>query len=490
MRLARAPGQGGPRPDGRAPGPAAPPSPAPPGGGTWSWLHGASVGETLSLLPLVGAPCSAAARPQAAGHLRHRHRGPDDGQAPAGQRPASLRPRRHARPSPAASWNHWKPYLGGIFVESELWPSLLAQGQGARPAAAWPCWARGLSDGQRLGLGQGPCRKTARAPVGRLSTYSPGPGRGRRAETARPRRVWAARWRGNSTCKQAAAPPPCDEAALTADPQGRDQVDRRAVVVAASTHPGEDESRSPRPLRALAKRPRPCSSWSRAIRRREAATLRTMLRGPRGPQDWRAVPSASASSATPRSIWPTPWASLGLFFRVAQVVLMGGGFGDGVGGHNPLEPARLGLPVVTGPDVANFRETYAGLLAGRLPQVTPHQAALNAALGRRSWPIPNAPRPWAKTAARYAQPIRRRPRPHSRPRSNPFCLRPRPKPHEGPSGEARHPALVVRAPGCARAGHPRPATPDLLDHGPPSRRGRSPRPRPSIPGVPVISIGN
>ena len=59
---------------------------------------------------------------------------------------------------------------------------------------------------------------------------------------------------------------------------------------------------------------------------------------------------------------------------------MGGGFGDGVGGHNPLEPARLGLPVVTGPDVANFRETYAGLLHAHAALMTPHQAALNAAL--------------------------------------------------------------------------------------------------------------
>ena len=71
---------------------------------------------------------------------------------------------------------------------------------------------------------------------------------------------------------------------------------------------------------------------------------------------------------------------LGLFFRLAQVVVMGGGFGDGIGGHNPLEPARLGLPVVTGPDVANFHETYAGLLHAHAALMTPHQAALNAAL--------------------------------------------------------------------------------------------------------------
>jgi 3-deoxy-D-manno-octulosonic-acid transferase len=45
--------------------------------------------------------------------------------------------------------------------------------------------------------------------------------------------------------------------------------------------------------------------------------------------------------------------------RLADVVVMGGSFapalgGGAVGGHNPLEPARLGKPVVTGPDASNW----------------------------------------------------------------------------------------------------------------------------------------
>jgi 3-deoxy-D-manno-octulosonic-acid transferase len=47
---------------------------------------------------------------------------------------------------------------------------------------------------------------------------------------------------------------------------------------------------------------------------------------------------------------------LGLFLRLADVVVMGGSFGPPsvrppVGGHNPLEPARLGKPSVTGPTI-------------------------------------------------------------------------------------------------------------------------------------------
>ncbi|HZW16060.1 MAG TPA: 3-deoxy-D-manno-octulosonic acid transferase, partial [Brevundimonas sp.] len=50
---------------------------------------------------------------------------------------------------------------------------------------------------------------------------------------------------------------------------------------------------------------------------------------------------------------------MGLFLRLADVVVMGGSFSAAlekppVGGHNPLEPARLGKPAVTGPDMSNW----------------------------------------------------------------------------------------------------------------------------------------
>ena len=45
---------------------------------------------------------------------------------------------------------------------------------------------------------------------------------------------------------------------------------------------------------------------------------------------------------------------MGLWYRLADSVFLGGGHAEGVGGHNPLEPVRLGRPVVTGPEVFNF----------------------------------------------------------------------------------------------------------------------------------------
>ena len=53
---------------------------------------------------------------------------------------------------------------------------------------------------------------------------------------------------------------------------------------------------------------------------------------------------------------------LGLFFRLADVVVLGGGWTEGVGGHNPLEPARLGKATVSGPSVANWRGVFAGMI--------------------------------------------------------------------------------------------------------------------------------
>ena len=63
---------------------------------------------------------------------------------------------------------------------------------------------------------------------------------------------------------------------------------------------------------------------------------------------------------------------MGLFLRLADVVVMGGSFAPAmglppVGGHNPLEPARLGKPIVTGPDASNWtRVTEALARAGGL----------------------------------------------------------------------------------------------------------------------------
>jgi 3-deoxy-D-manno-octulosonic-acid transferase len=68
----------------------------------------------------------------------------------------------------------------------------------------------------------------------------------------------------------------------------------------------------------------------------------------------------------------------GLWYRLAPVALVGGGFGTG--GHNPWEAAALGCAVLHGPDVANFAPDYAAFHAAGAARAVPDAAALAAAL--------------------------------------------------------------------------------------------------------------
>ncbi len=45
--------------------------------------------------------------------------------------------------------------------------------------------------------------------------------------------------------------------------------------------------------------------------------------------------------------------------RLADIAVVGGGFPPAASGHNPLEPARLGVGAISGPAVANFEDIYA-----------------------------------------------------------------------------------------------------------------------------------
>ena len=54
---------------------------------------------------------------------------------------------------------------------------------------------------------------------------------------------------------------------------------------------------------------------------------------------------------------------MGNFLALATVAVVGGSFYPGVNGHNPLEPAALGIPTVFGPFMSNFDDPAAVLLA-------------------------------------------------------------------------------------------------------------------------------
>ena len=151
-----------------------------------------------------------------------------------------------------------------------------------------------------------------------------------------------------------------DAGARTTD-RGRNRVLRyfrispgRPVVIAASTLKGEEDPVLEAFLRIRASMPQ------RAARHR-AAQARALRRGrapgPRAP----ATPSPAASElrvdAEPREhvVVLDTIGELAQLFQIATVVFVGGSLVD-AGGHNILEPAVFGKPIVFGPHMQNFAE--------------------------------------------------------------------------------------------------------------------------------------
>jgi 3-deoxy-D-manno-octulosonic-acid transferase len=73
---------------------------------------------------------------------------------------------------------------------------------------------------------------------------------------------------------------------------------------------------------------------------------------------------------------------MGLFYRLADVAVMGGGFVAGVGGHNPLEAAQLGVGVITGPERFNHADPYAEMIAAGAALAVEDASGLALELGR------------------------------------------------------------------------------------------------------------
>jgi 3-deoxy-D-manno-octulosonic-acid transferase len=133
----------------------------------------------------------------------------------------------------------------------------------------------------------------------------------------------------------------------------------RPVWIAGSTHAGEEET-------VLAAHAR--------VRERLPGALLVLV--PRHPQRFEAVAALLAAEAIPfarrtqrRAVAATEpvllvdtTGELLAFYAAADVAFVGGSL-VAIGGHNLLEPAALGMPVLTGPSDANGREIAALLTA-------------------------------------------------------------------------------------------------------------------------------
>lgn len=333
---------------------------APRPAGPLVWLHGASVGEGLAALDL--ARRLAAARPglglllttgtvTSAGLIGAR--------LPAGAV-------HQFAPLDAMAFldrflAHWRPDVAAR-VDSELWPATIwaTRLAGARlalvnarvsasSARGWR-WAPGFSRAL-LGRFDAVLAQDAAA-MGRLESMGADP----------------ARLSVGGALKGSAPPPPADPATLAALAA---QVEGRPVWLAASTH-------APEEALALA---------AHAATAPHLPGLLTLIvpRHPDRGAEIAAMARDAGLSVTRRAAGEGPGGAavhvadtlgeMGLWYRLAPFAFVGGTVAR-KGGHNPYEPAALGLALAHGDSTAAFGEAYGALRGAALPV---HDAASLAA---------------------------------------------------------------------------------------------------------------
>jgi len=308
------------------------------------WFHAASVGESLSVLPLArefaahgladaallttGTVTSARLiEGRATDRITHQF--------------VPLDVPRYAR----RFLEHWRPDAI-LFVESEIWPNLMRAAAERRiPFAVvngrmsersfarwlrWPATARAVLASLDLVLAQTPADARRFAALGARDV----------------------RHIGNLKFDSPA--PPVDPGELETV---RRIMGDRPRWLAASTHEGEEtfiaeahfaiRERFPDLLTVIVPRhPDRSAAIARLLEDRWLVPARRSM--------------AQGISAKTDIYLADTLGELGLFYRLAGVAFVGGSLVS-VGGHNPIEPAQLDCAIVHGPHVHNFADTYAAL---------------------------------------------------------------------------------------------------------------------------------
>jgi 3-deoxy-D-manno-octulosonic-acid transferase len=309
------------------------------------WIHGASVGECLAVLPLIDdllkTPCRSVLV--------------TSGTVTSAQLMAERLPQGAFHqfapvdlPSAAARFlDHWKPDVA-LFVDSEIWPNLIlaARDRGVPMA---------LVNGRMSARSFAGWRRARHAAESILSTYEICLAQDDQA--AERFRLLGARNVQVAGSLKADAPP------MPADTEKFEEMSRaiagRPVFLAASTHQGEDETVLP----------------SHDSLRRRFPDLLTII-VPRHPHRGAEIAMlCGARKALRRSEGQIPeretaiyiadtLGELGLFYRLTPFAFVGGSLVPH-GGQNPLEPARLGRAVLAGPHTENFALAYRAIFAAQ-----------------------------------------------------------------------------------------------------------------------------
>lgn len=333
--------------------------------GTVIWMHGASVGESLSMLPVVGEIMARANAPTvlvttgtvtSARLMRER--------LPEGAIHQFVPVDR--LPYVQQFLDHWQPDLA-FWWESELWPNMIVETHDraipmvlVNARMSPPSFLKW----QRWRSFAGTLLKCFDLVLAQTDT-----------DVERYRALGARQVERIGNLKFAVPPLPCDEGNLA---EIRARTGDRPMWLAASTHLGEEEMIWNAHQRISRSRP-------------DLLTIIAPRHPDRGPaiaealRDNGAIVAMRSNSEPVRADTMVYLADtlgeLGLFFRLAPVVFMGKSLVP-QGGQNPIEPALLGAAVITGPHTWNFDEITRAMIDAGALEVVADGDALAAAVER------------------------------------------------------------------------------------------------------------
>ena len=254
--------------------------------------------------------------------------------------------------------DHWRPDLA-VWVESEFWPNLLDTTRAKTIPMALV--------NARMSLRSFRSWRRARALFAVLIDYFSLCLAQDETSAERMRALGADQVDVEGNLKLDAEPLPVDAPAFEAF---QSQVGNRPLWVAASTHEGEEDRVGQVHLSLRAKYP----GLLTVIAPRHPARGGEIADSLRRQELIVAQRSAGEALAACDIYLADTLGELGLFFRAAPIVLLGGSLVPH-GGHNPQEPAQLGCALLFGPHMHNFAEMAAALTdSGGARQVASQEA--------------------------------------------------------------------------------------------------------------------